>query len=58
MSRKNLLNQDQIDLVVYFWVNQLKPEYRKIRKIAKETMKYIHVLRKAAKEDVKQIDKK
>ena len=58
MSRKNLLNPDQIDLVVYFWVNQLKPEDRKIRKIAKETMKYILVLRKAAKEDVKQIDKK
>ena len=58
MSRKNLLNPEQIDLVVYFWINQLKPEDRKIRKIAKETMKYIIFLRKAAKTDAKQIDKK
>ena len=58
MSRKNLLTPDQIDLVIYFWINQLKPEDRKIRKIAKKTMKYIIFLRKAAKTDAKQIDKK
>lgn len=58
LARKNLLTPDQIELVVYFWVGQLKPADRKIKKIAKETLKYIVFLKKAAKRDAQQIDKK
>lgn len=58
IAKKNLLTTDQIDLVIYFWINQLKPADRKIKKIAKETLKYIVFLRKAAKRDAKQLDEK
>ena len=67
-TKKNLLTQEQIELIVYFWVGQLKPMDRKIKKVAKETLKYMAFLRKVAKEekekekeaerDAEQIDKK
>ncbi|KKK66280.1 hypothetical protein LCGC14_2965680, partial [marine sediment metagenome] len=57
LVRKKLLNPEQIDLVVYFWVGQLKPVDRNIKKVAKETAKYITFLKKVEKRDAKQIDK-
>jgi len=51
IANKNLLTREQIDLVVYFWIGQLKPVDRNIKKIAKETVKYMFFLRKVAKRD-------
>ena len=58
IKKKKLMTDEQIELIAYFWVGQLKPMDRKIRKVAKQTLKYMAFLKKVAKKDVKQIDKK
>ena len=53
IKKKKLMTDEQIELVAYFWVGQLKPMDRKIRKVAKQTIKYMAFLKKVAKRDAK-----
>ena len=58
IKKKKLMTDDHIELIAYFWVGQLKPMDRKIKKVAKQTLKYMAFLKKVAKRDAEQIDKK
>ena len=41
-----LCNEDQVGMIAQFCVRQLEPSDRKIKKVSKETIKYMFALRK------------
>ena len=52
LKNDKLLNEPNLVLLSRFWITELKKEDRKIRKIAKQSIKYMMFLRKSEKQNV------